>query len=103
VECTGYFLLYISYVYMTMQQILCRTDKEICLHMFHVILDMKVTFEIYEREGTLMHSFVVHSVSANPDFLIQSVPLATEPCISLIIISLMRILQRNLKRTYLIV
>jgi hypothetical protein len=34
---------------------------------------------------------------------IQSVPLATEPGISLIILPLMRILQRNLKRTYLIV
>jgi hypothetical protein len=34
---------------------------------------------------------------------IQCVPLATEPGISLIILPLMRILQRNLKRTYLIV
>jgi len=34
---------------------------------------------------------------------IQSVPLATEPGISSIILPLMRILQRNLKRTYLIV
>jgi hypothetical protein len=34
---------------------------------------------------------------------VQSVPLATEPGISLILLSLMRILQRNLKRTYLIV
>jgi len=34
---------------------------------------------------------------------IQSVPLATEPGISLIILPLMRILQRNLRRTYLIV
>jgi hypothetical protein len=34
---------------------------------------------------------------------VQSVPLATEPGISLIILPLMRILQRNLKRTYLIV
>jgi hypothetical protein len=33
----------------------------------------------------------------------QNVPLATEPGISLIILPLMRILQRNLKRTYLIV
>jgi hypothetical protein len=31
--------------------------------------------------------------------ILQSVPLATEPGISLIILSLMRILQRNLKRT----
>jgi len=34
---------------------------------------------------------------------IQCVPLATEPGISLIILQLIRILQRNLKRTYLIV
>jgi hypothetical protein len=34
---------------------------------------------------------------------IQSVPLATEPGFSSIILPLMRILQRNLKRTYLIV
>jgi len=34
---------------------------------------------------------------------IQSVPLATEPDISLIILPLMIILQRNLKRTYLTV
>ena len=34
---------------------------------------------------------------------IQGVPLATEPSISLIILPLMRIFQRNLKRTYLIV
>jgi hypothetical protein len=35
--------------------------------------------------------------------IIQDVPLATEPGISLILFPLMRILQRNLKRTYLIV
>ena len=35
--------------------------------------------------------------------VIQGVPLATEIGISLIILPLMRILQRNLKRTYLIV
>ena len=32
--------------------------------------------------------------------IIQSVPLATEPGVSLIILPIMRILQRNLKRTY---
>jgi hypothetical protein len=48
---------------MTMQQILCRTDKELCLHMFYFILDMKVILEIYESEGILMDSVVVHSVS----------------------------------------
>jgi len=37
------------------------------------------------------------------EFIIQGVPLATEPGISLIILPLMGILQRNLKRTYLIV
>jgi len=36
-------------------------------------------------------------------WVIQNVPLATELGISLIILPLMRILQRNLKRTYLIV
>jgi len=35
--------------------------------------------------------------------IIQCVPLATEPGVSLIILPLMRILQRNLKWTYLIV
>ena len=35
--------------------------------------------------------------------LVQCVPLATEPGISLIILPLMRILQRNLKRTCLVV
>jgi len=35
---------------MTMQQIFCRKDKEICLHVFHVILYMKVTLEIYESD-----------------------------------------------------
>jgi len=35
--------------------------------------------------------------------LVQGVSLATEPGISLIILPLMKILQRNLKRTYLIV
>jgi len=35
--------------------------------------------------------------------IIQGVPLATEPGISLVILSLMRILQWNLKWTYLIV
>jgi len=35
--------------------------------------------------------------------VLQSVPLATEPGISLIILPLMRLLQRKLKRTYLIV
>ena len=34
---------------------------------------------------------------------LQSVPLATEPGISLIILPLMKILQQNLKQTYLIV
>jgi hypothetical protein len=36
-------------------------------------------------------------------FVLQCVPLAIEPDISLIILPLMRILQRNFKRTYLIV
>jgi hypothetical protein len=36
-------------------------------------------------------------------FIIQGVPLATEPGIYLIILPLMRILQQNLKWTYLIV
>ena len=39
----------------------------------------------------------------NINLFIQYVPLATEPDISLIILPLMRILQRNLKRTYLTV
>jgi len=40
--------------------------------MFHVMLDMKVTLEVYESEGILMHIAVVHSVSEFPDFLILS-------------------------------
>jgi hypothetical protein len=51
-----------------MKQTLCRTDKEIFLHMFHVILDMKVTSEINESDDILMHNAVVHSVSEFPDF-----------------------------------
>jgi hypothetical protein len=42
-------------------------------------------------------------VQMDPCIIIQVVPLATEPSISLIILPLMRILQRNLKQTYLIV
>ena len=42
-------------------------------------------------------------ISGQNDEFVQGVPLATEPGISLIILPLMRILQRNLKRTYLIV
>jgi len=45
------------------------------------------------------HSYI-HAFSAD---VVQSVPLAAEPGISLIILPLMMILQRNLKRTYLIV
>ena len=41
-------------------------------------------------------------VESSP-LILQCVPLATEPGISLIILPLMRILERNLKRTYLIV
>jgi len=40
---------------------------------------------------------------ASPCIIIQGVPLANETCFSLIILPPMRILQRNLKRTYLIV
>ena len=36
-------------------------------------------------------------------YIIQRVPLATEPGISVIILPLMRILQGNLKRTYIVV
>jgi hypothetical protein len=48
---------------------------------------------------------VWHHVIRNKDQgrIVQCVPLATEPGVSLIILPLMRILQRNLKRTYLIV
>jgi len=38
-------------------------------------------------------------VSGNSPVYLQGVPLATEPGISLIMLPLMRILQRNLKRT----
>jgi len=38
----------------------------------------------------------------DPRVITQDVPLATEPGISLIILPLMRILQQNLERTYLI-
>jgi len=47
-----------------------------------------------EKESTFLE------ILWTPD--IQSVPLATKPDISFIILPLMRILQRNLKRTYLI-
>ena len=52
---------------------------------------------IYLNVVTLINSINLTYV------FIQGVPLATEPGISLIILPLMRILQRNLKRTYLIV
>ena len=42
-----------------MKEILCGTDKEIFLHMFHVILDMKVTVEIFESDDSFVHSIVV--------------------------------------------
>ena len=47
--------------------------------------------------------FTRHCKQFRNDKLMQGVSLATEPGISLIILPLMRILQRNLKRTYLIV
>ena len=50
------------------------------------------------RASMIIKHFIIH-LKHN----IQCVPLATEPGISLIILPLMRILQRNLKRTYLIV
>ena len=48
-------------------------------------------------------SAVNRQSSGQQRVVLQCVPLATEPGISLIILPLMRILQRNLKRTYLIV
>jgi hypothetical protein len=45
----------------------------------------------------------VRHLAAHKLYKHYSVPLATEPGISLTILPLMRILQRNLKRTYLIV
>jgi len=39
----------------------------------------------------------------NSSLKIQGIPLVTEPRVSLIILPLMKILQRNLKQTYLIV
>jgi len=36
----------------------------------HIILDMKVTFEICESEGILMHIAVIYSISEFPEFLI---------------------------------
>jgi len=51
------------------------------------------------RKYCLSHNFNVCSVQCT----YTGVPLATEPVISLIIVPLMRILQRNLKRTCLMV
>ena len=45
----------------------------------------------------------VMNMSLEDGAYIQGVPLATEPGFSLIILPLLRILERNLKRTYLIV
>jgi hypothetical protein len=39
-----------------------------------------------------------HRYNVHIDFVIQDVPLATEPCISVIILTPMKILQRNLNR-----
>jgi len=45
----------------------------------------------------------IEVISFSKTLIVECVPLATEPGISLIILPLMSILQRNLKPTYLIV
>ena len=52
---------------------------------------------LHKRALMLRYTYIVCLV------ILQGVPLATEPGIYLIILPLKRILQRNLKRTYLIV
>ena len=47
-------------------------------------------------------SFLKHAVINETKLLIQGVPLSTEPCISLIILTPMKILQRNLNRSTLL-
>ena len=61
------------------------------------------TCRIVQTEGRRSFWTVISVRKLKFDFLIQRVPHATEPGISLIILSLMRILQRNLKRTCLTV
>ena len=66
-----------------------------------------ITFPCYKTKAsvdrkastTKLQTRTVHNLSRE----VQCVPLATEPGISLIILPLMRILQRNLKRTYRVV
>jgi hypothetical protein len=53
----------------------------------------------YLDDSSLTNSY---PFSEGTKLILQNVPLATEPSISLISLALMRILQRNLKRTYLI-
>jgi hypothetical protein len=55
------------------------------------------------KKQVTVHNFTESNSKAKIIKNLYSVPLATEPGISLIILPLMRILQRNLKRTYLIV
>jgi hypothetical protein len=74
--------------------------------------EVKSSFAKASKNSTkLSDNFTNHSMTHNSLVItctsdshhIQSVPLATEPGISVIILSQMKILQRNLKRTYLIV
>ena len=62
----------------------------------------QLLFEIQRLEICCLHTTVQNN-HVVPYNMLQGVPLATEPGISLIILPLMRILQRNLKRTYRIV
>jgi hypothetical protein len=55
--------------------------------------------DFYMTKATFLKGVTFEApIKKKPD--IQDVPLATEPGISSIILPLMRILQRNLKRTY---
>ena len=61
---------------------------------FNCIREWKVSSVHFQTSAISWHELIGK---------VQCVPLATEPGISLIILPLMRILKRNLKRTYLIV
>ena len=64
---------------------------------------LKVTWCAQPQRVVWVCLFSQRQTAYNIVSVIQRVPLATEPGISLIILPLMRILQRNLKRTYPIV
>jgi hypothetical protein len=71
----------------------------------HPLRSMQLRLRTYTHPKTKYEHSILHNNLKTYYFNsnIQGVPLSTEPGISLILLPLMRILQGNLKRTYLIV